>query len=494
VTFGTRALLRASASLARHRALILVTLVALAVRLVWNLAIHNPVDHAYSDMGGYLARADEMLTRPWLPPKGPWPKPEVDSLTAWLAPRLFGPKLPHLTLYPYGTHAFLGLVKAAFGMKNRVAIGASFAVLGALAVAYSYATAARFTRNRGAQRAVAIVLIGYYPWISLGGYALSEIPFTLCVAAIAFHGLRLADLGRARDAWLLGLWLSLGALVRPQILVSIPLLGLLPILRPRAFRHFSFGFYPRVALPIALVVALSAWRVHWHLGTRVDSDHLISTNGPMNRVFARCHNTALAAKAHDGSGWFGPPSLGALWAYEHKEHRHPLLPLDPARGTTINFRGHMWDAAPTNAISADCVKKTGYLRQARYAITHVALLWGYNIIWPDMGNALKWRVPMAIFCFAHAIFIMPPAALSMFLAFRRRRARSMLLALHLWGLLIVSMLYFGDTRYRAPYDGILTILAVVMYAEIVPKLGRFFEKRRFEKRRFEKRRALKLAR
>lgn len=479
MTFGTRATVRASAFLARHRALILVTLAALVVRLVWNLAIHNPVDHAYSDMGGYLARADEMLTRPWLPSKkAPWPGLHADAITAWLAPRLFGPKLPHLTLYPYGTHALLAGVKLAFGLKNRIAIGASFAALGALAVAYSYATAARFTKSRGARRAVAVILIGYYPWISLGGYALSEIPFTLCVAAVAFHGLRLADEGRARDAWLLGLWLSLGALVRPQILVSIPLLGLLPLLRPRAFRRFSLGFYPRVALPIAIVIALSAFRIHWHLGTRVDTDHLISTNGPMNRVFGRCHNTALVAKAHDGGGWFGPPALGALWAYETKEHRSPLFPLDPARGTTIHFRGHMWDAAPTDAISADCVKKTGTLRQAKYAITHVVLLWGYNIIWPDMGNALKWRIPMAIFCFAHAILIMPPAAVAMFLAFRRRRARSMVLALHLWGLLVVSMLYFGDTRYRAPYDGILTILAVVTYAEIGPRVSRAIARRR----------------
>jgi hypothetical protein len=43
----------------------------------------------------------------------------------------------------------------------------------------------------------------------------------------------------------------------------------------------------------------------------------------------------------------------------------------------------------------------------------------------------------------------------------------MLLALHVWALFVTSMLYFGDTRYRAPYDGILTILAVMMVPEIV---------------------------
>lgn len=459
----------------RHRGLLYVTLAALVVRLVWNLAIHNPLDHAYSDMGGYLARADEMLTHAWLPPKG---GPAPSSLLAWLEPRLFGPKQPYLTLYPYGTHALFAGVKLAFGIKNRFAIGAALALLGALAVGYTYATAARFSERRSARRLVAGISIFYYPWISLGGYALSEIPFTLFVAASAFYGLRLADEGRRGDAWRLGICLSLGAIVRPQLLVSIPLLALLALARKGLFHRSSLGLLPRVAAPLAVVLALSAWRVHWHLGTPVDPDHLISTNGPMNRVFGRCHNTTLVAKAKDGGGWFGPPALGSLHALDKDR---PLLRLDPAMGTSITFTGHMWDAAPTDDLSAKCVKKTGYLRQAKYALTHVVLLWGYNIIWPDMGNALQWRIPMAAFCFTHTLLVLPPAAIAMILAFRRRRARSMLLALHVWALVLTAILYFGDTRYRAPYDGLLTILAVTMAPEIAAAFRAAIEARSLRK-------------
>ena len=42
----------------------------------------------------------------------------------------------------------------------------------------------------------------------------------------------------------------------------------------------------------------------------------------------------------------------------------------------------------------------------------------------------------------------------------------MLLAVHVWALLVVAMVYFGDTRLRAPYDGILITLAAVTYASI----------------------------
>jgi hypothetical protein len=120
----------------------------------------------------------------------------------------------------------------------------------------------------------------------------------------------------------------------------------------------------------------------------------------------------------------------------------------------------MGDEAPNRKLAAECIKKTGWLRQAKYAVTHVVLLWGYNIIWPDQGQKPKYRKPMAVFCVGHSIAIMPPAAVAMLLGFRRRRARSMLLALHVWSQVLTAILYFGDTRYRAPYDGLLTILAI----------------------------------
>lgn len=445
----------------RSRGLLFVTLAALAVRLVWNLAFHNPVKFAYSDMGGYLDRANLILDATWKAPPLPQ-SPRAADLFDYVFARLVGAKAAYLTLYPHGTHVFLYLVKRVFGRDNATAVGASFAVLGALAVSYTHATAARFSQRRAVRRIVAFVLVFYYPWISLGGYALSETPFTTCVAASAFHGLRLADRGRRGDAWMLGAWLALGAVVRPQILVAAVFLGALFVLRRRVWRGFTLALVPRVVAPLALILGLSAGRLYYH----VDHDHLglISQNGPLNFVFGRCHNTGLNAKASSGSAFFGPPALGALLGWE-KEHPHPLFSLDPALGVTLTIQGHMWDAAPNYQLARQCVQKTGPWRQVKYAVTHVVLLWGYNIIWPDMGQP-KYRLPMNIFCVAHAVLILPPAALALLLAFRRRRARSMLLALHVWSLVLTSMLYFGDTRYRAPYDGLLTILGVGMMVEI----------------------------
>ena len=155
-----------------HFRLILVTLAALLVRLNWNLVVHNPADFAYSDMGGYVDRANQMLKWPWAPKA-------------------------YFTLFPYGTHAFIFVVKLLGGRDNKAALGGAFALLGTLAVAYTSATVERFTQRRWVWLLSGALLIFYYPWISLGGYALSETPFAAAVAATGFYALRLADKGRS---------------------------------------------------------------------------------------------------------------------------------------------------------------------------------------------------------------------------------------------------------------------------------------------------------
>jgi hypothetical protein len=424
--------------LSRNGDVVAVTLAALAVRLVWNLGVHRPTSHVFSDMGGYLDRGARMVDHPW----------ETD---------------PWLAFFPYGTHAFIGALRWIFGRRSDTAIDAGFAVLGALAVAYTQATAACFLTRRRARLLLGALLVVYYPWISLGGYALSEIPFALCVAVAAFHGLRLADRGRPRDATLLGLSLALGATVRPQILLAAALLGAHLLLRRRAWHGFSWRLVARAALPLLLVLGLSSYRLHLHTGRL----GLVSANGPLNLVFGRCHNTGLDAVAPDGTGFFGPPAFGALLHHERRaaERGEPFLfPLDPALGERLAIEGHLWDAEPSLALARACVARTGYARQLRYALTHVVLLWTYNSIWPDMGSPRYGRA-MDWACAAHNIAFGWAIAAALLLSFQRRRARWGLLSLHVLSVVITAIVFFGDTRYRAPYDGVIMILALQVYVE-----------------------------
>ena len=418
----------------RHRDLLLVTLAALAVRLVWNLHVHRPIDYVFSDMGGYMERAQTSIDHP-------------------------NDRLGYFTLFPWGTHFFLSLLKRAFGARSGTAIGVAYALLGTASVAYSFLLARRLTRSVWVPRVVGVVLVVYYPWISLGGYTLSEPPFTCFLAASTYYALGLADRGRPRDAWLFGVTLAVAAVFRPQILMALPLLGLHWLLRRRAWRRFSPRRLVAVAVPLVIVLGVSAARMEFHTGKL----GLISNNGPLNFTFGRCHALSITATAPDRTSSYSPPPLGELSRHE-KQDPGSLMKLDPAMDTKLHFDGHIWESRPLYWMAAQCVRRGGLGRQVEYALTHVVLLWGYNLMWPDMGQKPAFRRPMEIASVLHVVLILPAALVAMALSLRRRNARVMLVALHIYGLVAVAMLYFGDPRLRAPYDGILVLLAVMTYA------------------------------
>jgi hypothetical protein len=53
-----------------------------------------------------------------------------------------------------------------------------------------------------------------------------------------------------------------------------------------------------------------------------------------------------------------------------------------------------------------------------------------------------------------------PMVLMVIAAFRRNFSRYALFGVHLVALVGISMLYFGDVRYRVPYDGLIIVLGL----------------------------------
>lgn len=425
---GPGAIRRVRRWVSDNRFLIFVTLLALAVRLVWNLRIHPPDDYVFSDMGGYVGRAHRILGNPFIR--------HVDE-----------------AFFPFGAHYLLAAVKAIFGKDNGAATGIYQALTGTAVVAMTYAISRRLTGSRWVPRLVGVIAAFYYPLISLGGYYLSETPYSFFLTASVLLVLRLADEGRRGDAWLLGVTIGLGAVVRPQILMGLPFLGLFWLIRRRSFPRLRIGRLWRTAIPLCLILGMSAARAKYHSG-RVS---LVAQNGGVNRVFGRCHNV----KTESRGGWFGPPPFGALIEYE-KRHPDAWVKLDPAFGLELKSRGFMWDEAKLDEIADRCIQKTGWLKQAHYGLNHVILLWGYNTTWPDMGQK-RWRVAMRNWNAIHMVAFLPPLLVALGLGMRRRFARHGLLTMQIFGLMVVSVLYFGDTRFRTPYDPIIIVLAMDAY-------------------------------
>ncbi len=423
----------------QHRWLWVLMIAALIVRLHWNLVVHPLEDYAYSDMRGYMRRANSLFD-------GWWSPAEYDGF------------------YPYGTHVFIYGAQALFGdgPNDYRALGIVYAIVGTLVVGFGYQLACRVSHYRIVPPLVGLLLVAYYPLISLGGYTLSEVPFSFCLVSSTFYLVRMAQDGRKRDAWAAGVLAGLGMVIRPQLLASIGLLGVFWLVARKRMPKLRLVVMLHALLPIVLVLAFSAWRLHYHTGRY----GLISENGKFNQVFGRCHNNkifALPDSPKHRRTSFGPPSLIQLAKREAK------MPgawpgLDPALEIEITYTGYIGDAKILGGIIDQCVAKTGWVKQIEYSLVNVLLLWRYNVMWPDSGKP-EWREYARKWGVIHSNAFAVPALLAMFAVFLRGRATGLaLLALHLAALIIVAAMIFGDTRLRAPYDPFILILAFEAYA------------------------------
>ncbi|RMG95883.1 MAG: hypothetical protein D6705_12660 [Deltaproteobacteria bacterium] len=412
-------------------------LAALAVRLHWNLAIHPPEDYVYSDMHGYVSRGLAALDRPF-------------------------ERHEYAAFFPYGNHLLVAAVKGLFGRDAPHALGVTYALIGSTIPPLAYGIARRASRYPWVPPLLGALLVAHYPLVSLGGYVLSEIPFA--AATLAAHlGLTLVALrGRIRDAVFGGCFAAVATAIRPQILLTMALLGLVWLPFRRAFgmlrlRHLVVAF-----VPVALVLVLSAVRFHHHTGRF----GLVSENATLNLAFGRCH-AAKIESLPDGKGHgrvhFQPPSFLQMRAQERRG-KQKLLDLEPALGYDLRYEGYIGDGKAHMAFVRECVRKTGVLGQLKYAVTNVVLLWRYNVPWPDSGRS-QWRGVAAWWQRWSRNLYAVPALVGLVLFFRPRRRPAMtLVCVQFASLLLTSAIFFGSGRIRAPYDPFIMLLALETYS------------------------------
>jgi hypothetical protein len=458
---------------------------ALIVRLHWNLRVHPLQDFLYSDMKGYWGRADALLDHPT----------SVREYDAF---------------FPFGTTWLIAAIKFVFGRDAFTPISIIYALFGASIVAASYAIADRVVgeRVRWVAPAVGLFLLVYYPLIAVGGYILSELPYSFFLTMSVLLLVRLVDDGRPRDAWLLGLTLGIGTLIRSQLTMSIALIGGLWFVfwlvrgkRPSPYAKLSWPLLGRIAVPLTLLLTVSAIRFYVHTN-RVG---LVSDNSSINLVFGRCHNKGIYSRP-DGLGnktiRFSPPPLiqleihsaknpdalirsRSIWAdYPEPVEGVPGFAIDAygckrrkcyEPGSEIEYRGYIGDKQLHHKIVKACIERGGLKRQAYFTLTHWVLLWRNNLMWPDQANPRPrssvdretWRWRQQVWAQIHRAVLMVPALLALgFVFVARRRPKQALIALNLWALLIVTGIWIGGIRFRLPYDPIITLLAGFLLAEV----------------------------
>ena len=467
----------------KRRYWILVLFVAaLFVRLHWNLVVHPLGEFIYSDMKGYWGRADAVLDKPFS-------TREYDAF------------------FPFGTTWLVAAIKFLFGRENIAAFSVIYAVFGATIVGLVYAILDRVIGERvgWVAPAVGVFMVIYYPLIAVGGYVLSELPFSLCLTLAIYLLVRLVEDGRPRQAWWLGLLLGISSLIRPQMIMHVALVGSFWLLARIVFRNqespyakITWGHIGRIAVPLLLLLLMSSIRFHVHTGRY----GLVSENSTINLIFGRCHNKGLYSR-RDGKGHgtvrFSPPPLiqfeayGAakpdawlqtrsVWGdYPGPIEDVPGFAIDEfgctkrkcrQPGSEIEYRGYVGDRKLHRKIVRECIVRGGVTRQAYFTFTHWVLLWRHNLMWPDQANPRPrssepgegWRKRQELWARIHRGLLMVPALLGLFFVFApRREPKAALIALNFWALLIVTGIWIGGIRFRVPYDPVIAILAGLVY-------------------------------
>ncbi len=433
--------------LVEERWLLCLFIAALVVRLHWNLEVHPLGEYIYSDMHGYVSRADRLLRAPT----------KAHEYSAF---------------FPFGTHWLVAATKLVFGKTNYTALGVIYACMGATTVSLGYACARRCSAFAIVPPMVGLVGVVYFPLISLSGYILSETPFALLLMATLLFALRLADTGRPCEAWWMGVCAGLGMLVRPQLLLGAACVGLFWIARRKSLPNIKLGLLLRSAIPLALFAALASAHMYFNTGRA----GLVSENGSFNLVFGRCHNSKIQSLP-DGEGHgkvhFRPPPMLQLAAHGDRPARNHVpasVSLHPALGDSLAYKGYIGDRKVHMDFIDKCIRKTGWAGQAAYSWTNLRLLCRANLPWPDSGAAQgAWRATAARWTHYHKLFLAIPALLGLAWMFvpGTRAAKRGLVAVNLLALLVVAVVYFGGTRHRTPYDLLILLLAFETYVGIV---------------------------
>lgn len=381
---------------------------------MWVLVVHPPFDYAYSDMGGYVGRAMRLV--------------ETGALERYDA------------FYPPGTHLLLAAVFEVFGPDD-VGLWAGAVVWALLSAAAPFLMwrLARLLLTPAAASLTAVFTAAWPLHATSAGYFLSETPslaFLLAALWAGYAALRAQGRRALLFAGAAGLLGGAAVTMRPQFLLNLVLLGAAWLLVRRA----------RLLIPFAAGCAVLIGGAVLHNSLAAGKPTGISENSGLTFFIGQCEvHTVRAAQGRQ----FGPPPAN-----------------QQGRGRIYDFPNHeVWDQGFFFRKGLECVREDGWSHARLLARSIPDLLWT-SIIWPQVNDrTIRGFVNVTNVLFA---LLLPLILVGTALIVRDRRragepSGELVLALHLSTVLVTGFVFFGDPRFRMPYDFFaLALLAAVL--------------------------------
>jgi hypothetical protein len=420
----------------------LLALVAGAVHRGWFVFYANPPSmFLWSDMLGYVERAARLAD----------PRVQLGPFDAF---------------YPPGTHVLLAPF-FYFATSPQAALAACESLWFFLAVLTLVAVG--LIANRLFKHALAAFVAVNLVWTHWAfsvytGFFTSETPFAffMCASLLASLWARELPTERhwGRDAGYAGAGLLAGiaASIRPQffiqaVLMGLPLIGLSSfvghvkaLVRKGSERPKEPWFRWREAIALGVMFTLPCVATMKLNSHAMGKPWGMSGNAGLNFYQGHCD----VVQVHMEGMWVvAPPRIQRMLSEKR----------DPERKVVHERQG--WDNKYFFNLGRRCIRKDSWLHLKRIS-TNVLDLFATTEPWPSNQGEFRKVTALSNTIYCYALFAIVPIA--SWLARRRWAERWLLLQLAC--ALPVGILFYGDPRYRIPYDifGMLLVTGIVMTA------------------------------
>jgi 4-amino-4-deoxy-L-arabinose transferase-like glycosyltransferase len=384
-------------------------LAGVIVRIIWGLVIHPPFDYLYSDMGGYVQRAQGLA---------------------------MGDGLQRLdAFFPPGTHILLAALMTLFGTE-RAGLWAGAVLWCALSAAILL-FAWRLSRILLTPAAALTALFcAFWPlYITYGGYFTSETPSLAFLLASLWAGYRATRLSGIR-ACLLGLAGGLlgGVAVanRPQLILNLAVLVMPLLFRLRRQALALFG----IVAGSALILAGTAL----HNSVAAGKPTGLSENAGLNFWIGQCYVHDVTTTDPDKNITF--TVVNSVWAQLEQ-------------GGSYYFEGYLaWDQGFFIEMGLRCIERDG-LGHVRIVARNALNMGATTVPWPQVNEDGRLGV-VQLSNLAYSLLLPFVVVYSIFVVVRRRASGwssgEAVMLLQLACVVVVAIFFFGDPRVRSTYD------------------------------------------
>ncbi len=419
----------------RQKKLIISIIIILGIgallRLYFVFDMHPPERYLYSDMQGYQERAAK------------WAAGAKENI--------------YDTFYPPATH----IIYSVFFKTTKPFLWIKLfnVIISIVTCIFIYLSSKILFDKKAGFIALTIASFNYL-FIDFAGYLMSETLFVFMLAFMFYCFLKSVTASLQKYRWLFsflaGLSLITAGALKSSVFLFIPLFGLWWLCNFKKYRIISnLTFYVAGFLPLCILLIIRFHALTGEFG-------LISTNGGFNFFQGRSHIKDARfedSKLHVGYLFASPVAVYKNYTYNDN---FPTGPYD----SKYFYRRGLAEA------------KKDIPRTIGYSLDNLYNLFVLPFVWPSAAVEKPFPVLIKTASILFLMLVLFPSFFILIFYFRFLLVEYRILILFpILTIFLTTIMFYGDPRFRVPYDVFFIILAGFFYAEAYNGLRSWYELR-----------------